>query len=182
VRELRNLLGTLVLPRPAINLAALGAITASNALSIARLFEDVGVTAYAGAAAALTDSNLTFAAQILGVESFHAGALRLGIILQNAAAAGTDPYLKADNVDVAPFDEGTAAAAALGPGANGGFFATAAATPASPGTTTATTPAGSVYTRTTSQVLSIVYAANGVTGTAKGGFFPSGVNGLINTV
>jgi hypothetical protein len=31
-------------------------------------------------------------------------------------------------------------------------------------------------------VLSIVYAAGGVSGTAKGGFFPSGVNGLINTV
>ena len=47
VRELRSLLGILVVPRPAINLAALGAITAGNALSIARLFEDVGVTAYA---------------------------------------------------------------------------------------------------------------------------------------
>jgi hypothetical protein len=182
VRELRSLLGTLVVPRPAINLAALGAITASNALSIARLFEDVGVTAYVGAATALTDSNLTFASQILGVESFHAGALRLGIILQNAAAAGTDPYLQADSLDVAPTDEGTAAAAALGPGASGGFFTTAAASPTSGGTTNATTPAGSVYTRTTSQVLSIVYAAGGVAGTAKGGFFPSGVSGLINTV
>jgi hypothetical protein len=182
VRELRSLLGILVVPRPAINLAALGAVTASNALSIARLFEDVGVTAYAGAAAALTGSSLSFAAQILGVESFHAGALRFGIILQNAAAAGTDPYLQADSMDVAPFDEGTAAAAAVGPGANGGFFATAAATPTSPGTTKPTTPAGSAYTRTTSQVLSIVYAANGLAGTSKGGFFPSGVNGLINTV
>jgi hypothetical protein len=183
VRELRSLLGILVVPRPAINLAALGAITAGNALSIARLFEDVGVTAYAGAAAALSNSNLSFASQILGVESFHAGALRLGIILQNAAAAGTDPYLNAgDGLDVAPFDEGTAAAAAAGPGANGGFFATAAATPTSAGTTNATTPAGYAYTRTTSQVLSIVYAASGVSGTSKGGFFPSGVNGLINTV
>ncbi len=54
VTELRSLLGILAVPRPAINLAALGAITATNALSIARLFEDVGVTAYAGALAALS--------------------------------------------------------------------------------------------------------------------------------
>ncbi|MGD0798503.1 MAG: ferritin-like domain-containing protein [Acidobacteriaceae bacterium] len=192
VRELRSLLGILVEPRPAINLAALGSITASNALSIARLFEDVGVTAYAGAAAALSNSNLTFAAQILGVESFHAGALRLGIILQNAATAGTDPYIAAgDGLEVAPSDySGGAAAAAAGPTAGAGFFSTSAATATAADTTTVTTPAGAVvntpagyaYTRTTSQVLSIVYAAGGVSGTAKGGFFPSGVNGLINTV
>jgi Ferritin-like domain len=182
VRELRTLLGILVVPRPAINLGALGAITAANALSIARLFEDVGVTAYAGAIASLNNSNLTFAAQILGVESFHAGALRLGIILQNAATAGTDAYIKADSLDVAPFDPGTAAAASAGPiTASGGFFTTAAAGPGSAGTTNASTPAGYAYTRTTSQVLSIVYA-NTASGTTMGGFFPSGVNGLINKI
>jgi hypothetical protein len=183
VRELRSLLGSSVVPRPAINLAALGAITAGNALSIARLFEDVGVTAYAGATAALTNNNLIFAAQILGVEAFHAGALRLGVILQNAATPGTDAYLSAgDGLDVAPFDPGSAALAAAGPSANGGFFATAAATAASAGTSNATMLPGYAYTRTTSQVLSIVYAAAGAKGTAKGGFFPNGVNGNINTV
>ena len=35
--------------------------------------------------------------------------------------------------------------------------------------------------RTTSQVLSIVYASS-TPGTKKGGFFPNGVNGNINTV
>ena len=192
VTELQSLLGVLALPRPAINLAALGAVTATNALSIARLFEDVGVTAYNGALAALSGSSLTFASQILGVESFHAGALRLAIILQNDAAAGTDLYLNAgDHLDVAPFDPGSAAVAAAGPiTPSGGFFTTAAATATSAGTTTVTTPAGAVVTtptgctfaRTASQVLSIVYAAGGVAGTNKGGFFPSGVNGLVNTV
>jgi hypothetical protein len=182
VRELRSLLGILVVPRPAINLAALGALTATNVLSIARTFEDVGITAYAGAVAALSNNNLTFAAQILGVESFHAGALRLGIILQNAATAGTDAYINADGLDVAPFDPGTAALAAAGPvTASGGFFTTAGATATAAATTNAATPPGYAYTRTTSQVLSIVYGAS-VAGTTKGGFFPSGVNGLINSV
>jgi hypothetical protein len=192
VSELQNLLGVSGVTRPAINLAALGAITATNALSIARLFEDVGVTAYNGALASLSGSSLTFASQILAVESFHAGALRLGIILQNAATPGTDVYLNAgDNLDVAPFDPGTATAAAAGPvTASGGFFTTSAATATSAGTTTVTTPAGAIVTtpagyahaRSASQVLSIVYAAGGVAGTSKGGFFPNGVNGVVKSV
>jgi hypothetical protein len=201
VSELRSLLGALAVPRPAINLAALGAVTATNALSLARLFEDVGVTAYIGAMAlsgstALTNSNLTFVAQILGVETFHAGALRLGIILQNAATAGTDVYIPAgDGLDVAPSDYSggavaAAAAAAAGPVSGAGFFSTAAATATTAYTTNVTTPAGATvitpagyaFARTTSQVLSVVYGAGGVAGTAKGGFFPNGVNGLINSV
>jgi hypothetical protein len=201
VTELQSLLGALAVPRPAINLAALGAVTATNALSLARLFEDVGVTAYIGAMAlsgstALTNSNLTFVAQILGVETFHAGALRLGIILQNAATAGTDVYIPAgDGLDVAPSDYSggavaAAAAAAAGPVSGAGFFSTAAATATTAYTTNVTTPAGATvitpagyaFARTTSQVLSVVYGAGGVAGTTKGGFFPNGVNGLINSV
>jgi hypothetical protein len=173
VADLRSILGSYLVPRPAINLAALGAITANNALSLARTFEDVGVTAYAGAAAALTDSSLSYAAQILAVESFHSGALRL-VSIQNPTIAA---YVAADTLDVPPVDPGTPALAAAGPTAKGGFFATAGAA-----TATTTTPAGFAYTRTTSQVLSIVYAAGGVAGTKQGGFFPNGVNGLINTV
>jgi hypothetical protein len=75
---------------------------------------------------------------------------------------------------VKPFDPGTAAAAKAGPTSAGAFFATA-------GASTATTafPQGFAFTRTTSQVLQIVYATPGATGTTKGGFFPNGVNGLI---
>ena len=71
---LRNLLGASLVPRPAINLAAFGAITATNALSIVRLLEDVGVTACATVAAGLSSSSATYAGQLLGAESFHAGA------------------------------------------------------------------------------------------------------------
>jgi hypothetical protein len=176
VMDLRSVLGQAAVVRPAINLAAAGAITTANALSIARQFEDVGVTAYAGAAASLTSTNLAYAAQILAVESFHAGALRLTSIQLNAATAGSVPYAKADSLDVAPFDPGTAALAAAGPTASGAFFTTAGAT-----TSTALVPQGFAFTRTTSQVLAIVYA-NAASGTKLGGFFPGGVNGLINSV
>jgi hypothetical protein len=176
VTTLLSLLGTVAVPRPAINLAAYATITATNALSIARLFEDVGVTAYAGATAALLSSNLVFSAQILGVESFHAGALRL-VSIQNPTIAA---YAKADLLDVAPVDPGSAVLAATWPGptANGGFFATY-------GISAAGTTAGMALSRSTSQVLAIVYGSGGVAasaGASSGGFFPNGVNGAIKTV
>ena len=112
VLGLRSVLGSAAIPRPAINLAAFGAITATNALSIARLLEDIGVTAYASGIAGLTSSNATYAAQILGAESFHSGALRL-ISIQNPTIAA---YIAAaDGLDVPPADLGTAALAAAGP-------------------------------------------------------------------
>jgi len=175
VTTLISLLGSSAVARPAINLAAYAPITVTNALSIARLLEDVGVTAYTAAATALSTSNRTFSAQILGVESFHAGALRL-VSIQNPTIAA---YAKApDSLDVAPFDPGTATLAAAGPTASGGFFATYGAS--ANGST-----AGMAFARTTSQVLSIVYGSGGAaasSGASSGGFFPSGMNGAIKTV
>jgi len=169
VIALRTLLASAAVPRPAINLAAAGTIsTAAIALSIARQFEDVGATAYAGALTLLTSSSLNYAIQILAVEGFHAGALRL-VSIQNSIS-----YSQADSLDVKPFDPGSAAAAAAGPTASGAFFATAGAASAS-----SSTPAGFAFTRTTSQVLQILYGTAGVIGTTKGGFFPNGLNGLI---
>ena len=179
VAALRTALGQVAIARPQINLAALAAISASNYLQVARLFEDVGVTAYAGAAAALSGTNLTAAAQILAVEGFHAGALRLVAIQQNAPYPSTlAGYVPADGYDVKPADPGTVALAEAGPTtAAGGFFATAAN--GTPGQTN--TFAGFAFQRTTSQVLAIVYG-NSTAGTAKGAFFPNGVNGNITTV
>jgi len=189
VTDLRAALGSSAVARPALNMGALGTVTAANALSVARLFEDVGVTAYAGAAALLSGNNLTYAAQILGVEGFHAGALRLLCLQQGQTgyvAAGAKP---ADGYDVLPYDPGVAATSATGPTASsttvlpsvstgGGFFATA-------GGTTALQLngvfAGFAYTRTTSQVLSIVYGTT-VAGSTSGGFFPNGMNGNIKTI
>ena len=179
VSDLRTALGTVAVARPQLNLAALAAINASNYLQVARLFEDVGVTAYIGAAASLSGNNLTAAAQILAVEGFHAGALRLINIQQGAVYPATlAGYVPADGYDVKPADPGTVALAEAGPTtANGGFFATAAN--GTPGQTNIYP--GFAYQRTSSQVLAIVYAST-VAGTAKGGFFPNGVNGNITTV
>lgn len=172
VRELLAQVGSSGIVRPALNLAGLGTITATTALSIARVLEDVGATAYAGAAALLNGASLGLAAQILGTEGFHAGALRL-VSIQNPSTAA---YIQADSMDVKPADPGSAALSAAGPSANGAFFATAGTASA-----TSSTPAGFAFTRTTSQVLAIVYG-NAAAGTSSGGFFPNGVNGTIKAV
>jgi len=180
VTALQGVLGSAAVPRPAINLAAAGTIVAGaaaagsvSALTLARQFEDVGATAYAGALSLLSATNLQYASQILAVEGFHAGALRL-VSIQNPTIA---VYAAADSLDVAPHDEGSGPAAAAGPTVSGAFIATAGTFDA-----TAAVPAGFAFTRTTSQVLSVVFGAKGVAGTTTGGFFPSGVNGLINSV
>jgi hypothetical protein len=179
VITLASLLSSSVVFRPAINLAAFGAITASNALGIARLLEDVSVTALAGASASLSTSDLTVTSQILATDSFHSGAVRL-VNIQNAAIA---PYIKADSLDVPPIDLGSAAAAALGPTASGGMFPTAGSA-----TSTASTPAGFVFSRIPTGVLgslAVLYGAPGApaaVGTSSGGFFPNGMNGNIKVV
>lgn len=179
VSALRSVLSSLAIARPQINFAALAAISSSNYIQHARLFEDVGVTAYAGAAASLTGGNITAAAQILATEGFHAGAIRLIAVQQNAAYPATlAGYVPTDGYDIIPADPGTTALALAGPTqSKGGFFGTQAS-----GTTGQTgSYNGFAFTRTTSQVLAIVYGS-ATSGTAKGGFFPSGVNGNIKTV
>ena len=173
VTTLRSLLASAGISRPAINLAAFGAITATNALSIARLFEDLGVTAYTGVATALANSPLTFASQILAVEAFHSGALRL-VAIQNPTIAA---YVAADSQDVPPADPGVSVAT-VGPTSSGSFFATY-------GASAVNTTAGMAFSRTASQILAVVYGSAGSpagAGTASGGFFPSGVNGNIAKV
>ena len=179
IAALRSALSTLAIARPLINFSALAAISTTNYLQHARLFEDVGVTAYAGAAALLTGNNVTAAAQILAVEGFHSGALRLIAIQQGAAYPSTLPgYVPVDGYDIIPADPGTTALSLAGPtAAKGGFFATNA-----PGTTGQNnTFNGFAFTRTASQVLAIVYGS-AAAGTVKGGFFPNGVNGNIKSV
>jgi hypothetical protein len=137
----------------------LGFASQAEYLTLARAFEDTGVSAYAGAATLLTSNKiyLQAAAQILATEALHTGNLRLACILKNVAPFATD------SIDIPPYDPaidtgGTATTAA--------YFATDAN--------------GFALTRTPSQVLMIVYhtTSTGVTG---GGFFPSGVNGNIKS-
>ena len=65
VKFLRSALGGSAVAEPVINLNALGIGFASQAqfLTLARAFEDTGVSAYAGAATLLSGNNLQAAAQ-----------------------------------------------------------------------------------------------------------------------
>lgn len=149
VRFLRSALGAAAVPKPAINLAALGDFSNDTKfLTLARAFEDTGVSAYAGAATLLTGTNLQAAAQILGTEALHTGNLRLKVIQAGLVV----PPL--DALDVPP---------------------------AAPSKYFSVGPNALAVKRTPSQVLAIVYAS-AVAGTTHGGFFPSGVNGIINAV
>ncbi len=91
--------------KPAINLAALGSFATEGAfLTIARVLEDIGVTAYAGAAQLTTVSGSPYigtAARILATEAEHVGNIRL----QVARLALPSPTL--DGVDFPPPPTGT---------------------------------------------------------------------------
>ena len=178
VRGLRTILGSAAISRPAINLAAFGAITATNALSIARLLKDLALTAYAGAVTGISTSNATYIGQILGAESFHSGALRL-ISIQNPTIAADLPLTDGLGYDVPPADIGTGVAT-TGPTASGGFF------PTSGGATSQTEiTTGMGYARTIQQVLQVLYGTSNTApaphGSFSGGFFPNGVNGNLTT-
>jgi len=91
--------GAQPIAQPAINLDALGIGFGSLAefLTLARAFEDVGVTAYAGAAPLISDKGiLGYAARILAAEAEHASNIRLQV-----AQLGI-PTTLLDGVDILP--------------------------------------------------------------------------------
>src|SRR3984885_4729293 len=99
IRQALTAAGAQPIAQPAINLNALGIGFASVAqfLTLARAFEDVGVTAYAGAAPLFSSKTvLGYAAQILGTEAEHASNIRLQV-----AQLGVSTTLL-DGVDVLP--------------------------------------------------------------------------------
>jgi Ferritin-like domain len=148
----------------------------------AYIFEDVGVTAYHGAAPLITDKNyLDKAAGILAVEAYHAGLVRTVLFANNqthatAAIANLratlDGTYNTANVD----DHGVGTTTFpnivdCSDGANGSLL----------GGFPSNSPPGDnaiAYDRTTRQVLNIVYG--GVNAT-KGLFFPNGMNGTITS-
>jgi hypothetical protein len=94
VRVLRAALGNSVSAKPAINLEALGLgfRNQNEFLTLARAFEDLGVSAYAGAAALISnDQILTTAARIALTEGQHAGALRILARDANLTVPQVDP-------------------------------------------------------------------------------------------
>lgn len=101
VQFLRSALGGLAVAEPVINLNALGIGFATEAqfLTLSRAFEDVGVSAYAGAATLLSGNNLQAAAQILGTEAYHAGNIRLNVVQQGIVVPAVDA------LDVVPTEQ-----------------------------------------------------------------------------
>jgi hypothetical protein len=86
-------LGGTAIAKPAINLGALGIgfSSLSSFLTLARAFEDVGVTAYGGAAPLISSKTvLGYAARILAVEAYHAGNIRLQVAQNNVQTTALD--------------------------------------------------------------------------------------------
>ena len=176
VRFLRQQLGANRVARPAINLStaftaaarAAGLVPANgtfdafandaNFLIAAFLFEDVGVTAYRGAAPLISNPLYLFAsARILAVEGYHGGLVRT-LLYQGGFFTQAQGISNArDSLDgSSDLDQGIVNA-----------------------TTVNLVPSdanGVAFPRTTSQVLNVVYLN---ASTRPGGFFPQGTNGRI---
>ena len=93
VLYLRAALGSAAVKKPAINLDALGYGFASVAqfLKLSRQFEDVGVSAYLGAAPLITNKTyLAAAAAILATEAQHSGSIRLACIQNGVSSPAVD--------------------------------------------------------------------------------------------
>ncbi|MET0745482.1 MAG: ferritin-like domain-containing protein [Microvirga sp.] len=185
VAFLRSALGGAAVARPAISLdasftavaTAAGLIKAGqkfdpyanelNFLFAAFIFEDVGVTAYKGAAGFIQNKTyLDAAAGLLAVEAYHAGIIRT--VLYASGVGTPDIYAGIQKVSDArdSLDGSTDIDQGIG---------------------TKTTPNlvptdlnGLAYSRTPGQVLNVVYL-NPAAAATSGGFFPAGVNGDINS-
>lgn len=93
VRYLRATLGKKAVAKPAINLAALGIGFANETefQILARAFEDVGVSAYGGAATAIKNKKiLGVAARILATEAYHAGNIRFQVVQEEITVPALD--------------------------------------------------------------------------------------------
>jgi hypothetical protein len=194
VRFLRSALsaaGATVQPRPAIDLtffAGLGTAAGVSGtfnpfadeysfLTGAFVFEDVGVTAYLGAAPLISNkaSYLGPAAGIMGTEAYHAAEIRTIIAAGAASASPTAGQTAAlTNANLISALRGTISMA------SGNMLA--AESPVSISSIVAADGTNAIaFARTTDQVLHIVYGGASGAGVAKGGFFPNGLNGTIKS-
>ena len=178
--------------------------SSGNFLIGAYVFEDVGVTAYHGAASLLTSSgNLSAAAGIMAVEAYHAGLVRTTINGLDPTAATLGLYaglvsnlranlaLAASSVtltgtaatlptlDPNPDDFGTATFPVTLAGVTS--YTGARVVDSDTTDTTNPIPLAIAFARSTTQVLNIVTGGGAVSGKtvvspAKGVFFPNGLN------
>jgi hypothetical protein len=99
VKFLRSALGSAAVKKPTINLGALGIGFANweQFMILARAFEDVGTSAYTGAAPLISNKTyLEAAARILATEAQHSGAIRTHLIDRGIKCP------KVDSLDVPP--------------------------------------------------------------------------------
>ena len=98
VKLLRSILGSKAIAKPQIDLDAVGIGFAnfSQFLGLARAFEDLGVSAYGGAAPLLSPTTLATAARVALTEAYHASSLRL-LCAENSVES-----LAFDKLDVPP--------------------------------------------------------------------------------
>ncbi|WP_370943839.1 ferritin-like domain-containing protein [Amycolatopsis sp. cg5] len=180
---LRSALGSAAVSRPAIDLQAsftaaaqaAGLVKAGRAfdafaseenfLLAAYLFEDVGVTAYKGAAPLITNKTyVEAAAGILAVEAYHAANIRTALFLRDGY-----PDLKQASVKISDARDSLDGATDLDQGVLD-HYGNANIVPADPN--------GIAFSRSPGQVLNIVYLTDKAA--TSGGFFPKGVNGVVN--
>jgi hypothetical protein len=138
---------------PNIDLSALGFGFANqnDFLRAARILEDIGVTAYSGAAAMLkTPDIIAAAAGLLGAEAEHAAAIRIHIARLKIATTAMD------GVDLVPPPSGEARQVL-----------------------SIKTSDGLIAARTAGEVLYLAFG--GKAGVKLGGFFPTGLNGTITS-
>jgi hypothetical protein len=153
VALIRSALGKLAVARPNINLNALGFGFGSenDFLKASRMLEDIGVSAYSGAAGLLTTPGIiTTAGRLLAAEAEHVGAIRTQVARLRIATSAMD------GADFTPPPSGKAGQLLSINKSNG-------------------LPA----TRTAGQVLFLAFG--GKANAKQGGFFPTGLNGSITT-
>jgi hypothetical protein len=179
VAFLRAALGSAAVARPAINIntAFTAAATAAglikpgktfnvyanedNFLLGAFIFEDVGVTAYKGAAPLISNKTyLGAAAGILAVEAYHAANIRTVLFDKGLAEAANAISLARTRLDGPGMDDQGVT-----------VMGKANIVPADAN--------GLAYGRTPERVLNIVYLTPKVAN--SGGFYPKGVNGQLHT-
>ena len=175
VKFLQTTLGTAAVAQPAIDLmnsfnalaqaAGLGSTfdpfaSETNFLLGAFIFEDVGVTAYQGAAGLISSKTyLDKAVGIHNVEAYHAASIRTRIFQAGATAQAASQAIAATRAKLDGTNNDD-----VGVGITNG-----AATIVDNDSNAMT------YARSTTQVLSIVYGG----GSGMGAFYPAGMNGTI---